>query len=351
MKVERIEWHPRALPRRERFATSRHASDVANVTFVRLEAEGIEGWGAASPSDVTGESPETVAAALPKLAAGLRGFAFERAREVADRMDAILRGNPAAKAAIDLATFDVLAKAKGVPLFRLLGGSKDGMITDRTVGLMDPEAAASKAQEFVAKGFLAVKVKLEGRTGEDLQRVVSIRETLGSHILIRTDANQAFTYRAALAFAKQAYPHLVEFLEQPLPAADLEGMRDLTNASPVPIMADESVITHQDAAKVGWGKCARLVNLKLMKTGGISRALEANAVCESAGMVTMAGCNAESALSIAAGLHFAASQRNVRFADLDSHFNLEKDPASGLSFEKGFLKVSGRPGLGMRVDL
>lgn len=351
MKIGRIEWHAVDLPRRERFATSRHTSDVANVTFVRLETEGIEGWGAASPSDVTGESPETVLAAIPKLAAGLRGVAFERGREVADRMDAILPGNPAAKAAIDLAAFDALGKAKGVPLYRLLGGSKDAMITDRTVGLMDPDAAASKAQGFVALGFRAVKVKLEGRTVEDLARVTRIRETLGSHILIRVDANQAYAYRAALAFAKQAYPHLVEFLEQPLPAGDLEGMRDLTNASPVPIMADESVITHHDAAKVGWGKCARLVNLKLMKTGGISRALEANAVCESAGMPTMAGCNAESALTIAAGLHFAASQKNVRFADLDSHFNLEKDPASGLSFEDGFLKVSGRPGLGIRVEL
>src|SRR5206468_11223172 len=146
-------------------------------------------------------------------------------------------------------------------------------------------------------------------------------------------------------------PNVLEFFEQPLPADDLEGMRSVTEASPIPVMADESVKSPHDAAKVGWAKCARLVNLKLMKTGGISRAIEANAICESAGLPTMVGCNAESTLSIAAGLHFALSQRNVRFVDLDSHFNLAEDPASGVVFDDGYLKPSGRPGLGVELKL
>lgn len=351
MEIRRIEWYPKALPRKEVFATSRHSSDVANVVFVRLDVEGAEAWGAASPSGVTGETTETVLEALPKLAATLKGFSFARGREVSDRMEKALPGNNAAKAAVDIAVFDAIGKSRNLPLYRHLGAARESAITDRTVGLMDVDDAVGRAERFVAEGFRAVKVKLGGKVAEDVERMTRIRKALGNHILLRADANQAFTYRSALAFAKQAYGLVVEFFEQPLPADDLAGMQSLTESSPIPVMADESVVTPQDAAKVGWGKCARLVNLKLMKTGGIARAIETNAICESAGMPTMVGCNAESTLSIAAGLHVALSQKNVRFVDLDSHFSLAEDPASGVIFEDGYLKATERPGLGVAVDL
>jgi len=351
MKIQKVEWYPRDLPRKERFVTSRHASDVAHVVFVRVDADGLEGWGAASPSDVTGESKASVVEVLPKLAAKLQGFAFERGREVADAVDGFVRGHPSAKAAIDLAAFDLLGKARGVPVHEMLGRAREFVMTDRTVGLMHAEEAVARGRAHVADGFHALKLKLEGRADEDLRRVKAMREAVGNHVLLRTDANQAFTYRHALQFSRQAYPLVVEFFEQPLPADDLEGMRNLTEASPIAVMADESVVTPHDAAKVAWAKCARLVNLKLMKTGGISRALEANAICESAGLPTMLGCNAESSLSIAASVHVAMSQPNVRFADLDSHFNLAEDPATGLSLEDGYLKLSGKPGLGIDVRL
>ena len=351
MKIEKVEWYPRDLPRKERFVTSRHVSDVAQVVFVRVDADGLEGWGAASPSDVTGESAKSVVEVLPKLAAKLQGFVFERGREVADAVDGFVRGHPSAKAAIDLAAFDLLGKARGVPVHEMLGRARDFVMTDRTVGLMHAEEAVARGRAHVADGFHALKIKLEGRADEDLRRVKAMREAVGNHVLLRTDANQAFTYRHALQFSRQAYPLVVEFFEQPLPADDLEGMRNLTETSPIAVMADESVVTPHDAAKVAWAKCARLVNLKLMKTGGISRALEANAICESAGLPTMLGCNAESSLSIAASVHVAMSQPNVRFADLDSHFNLAEDPATGLSLEDGYLKLSGKPGLGIDVRL
>ena len=351
MKVDRIEWYPRELPRKERFVTSRHTSDVAHVVFVRVDADGLEGWGAASPSDVTGESPKSVVEVLPKLAAGLQGFAFERGREVAEVVDRLVSGNPSAKAAIDLAAFDLLGKSKGVPVHALLGHARESVMTDRTVGLMAPKEGVARGTSFVGQGFHALKIKLGGRVDEDVTRVKAMREAVGNHVLLRADANQAFTYRHALQFSRQAYPLVIEFLEQPLPADDLDGMRNLTEASPIAVMADESVVTPHDAAKVAWAKCARLVNLKLMKTGGIARALEANAICESAGLPTMLGCNAESSLTIAGAVHLAMAQQNVRFADLDSHFNLAEDRASGLVFEQGYLKASVRPGLGMDVHL
>src|SRR2546426_5469553 len=107
MRIDGIEWYPRELPRKERFETASHVSEVAEIVFVRMDADGLEGWGAASPSDVTGESKESIVEVLPKLAGKLKGFAFERGRELADTMDKLVPGNPTAKAALDLAAFDL----------------------------------------------------------------------------------------------------------------------------------------------------------------------------------------------------------------------------------------------------
>ena len=137
--------------------------------------------------------------------------------------------------------------------------------------------------------------------------------------------------------------------EQPVPVDDWEGMRALTESSPIPIMADEMVLTADDAKKLRWANAARGVNLKLMKHGGIVPTAEVNTICESAGYPTMVGCMGEPQLSIAAALAFALAQKNVRWIDLDSHFNLAADPSSGLRFENGDLVASPAPGLGITL--
>src|SRR3989304_5528722 len=237
MKIERVEWYPRDLPRKERFVTSRHASEVAQVVFVRVDADGLEGWGASSPSDVTGETMASVVEVLPKLAAKLQGFAFERGREVADALDSVVRGHPSAKAAVDLAAFDLLGKAKGVPVHQLLGHARDSVMTDRTGGLLGPVWGG-------ARGV--------GGGDEDVARGKAMREAVGNPVLLRTDANQAFTYRHAPRFSRQAYPLVIEFFEQPLAADDLEGMRNLTEASPIAVMGGEGGGEPPAAAKGAW---------------------------------------------------------------------------------------------------
>jgi L-alanine-DL-glutamate epimerase-like enolase superfamily enzyme len=127
-------------------------------------------------------------------------------------------------------------------------------------------------------------------------------------------------------------------------------MRALTESSPIPIMADEMVLTEEDAKKLRWSNAARAVNLKLMKHGGISRAMDVNTICESAGYPTMVGCMGEPQLSIAAGLHFALAEKNVRWLDLDSHFKFTSDPTSGLGFDQGDLVAPSAPGLGIDVQ-
>ncbi len=127
-------------------------------------------------------------------------------------------------------------------------------------------------------------------------------------------------------------------------------MRVLTESSPIPIMADEMVLTPNDAKKVRWGNAAKAVNLKLMKHGGIARSMEVDTICASAGYPTMVGCMSEPQLAIAAGLHFSLASSNVRWLDLDSHFNMASDPSSGLAFKNGHLVAPDKPGLGIAVN-
>src|SRR2546426_5399720 len=224
------------------------------------------------------------------------------------------------------------------------------MLTDMTITIGEAVGTVERARHWVAQGFRALKVKVGLEPAGDVRRLRAVREAVGPRIELRVDGNQGFSLQAALAFAKEIAALDVALLEQPLPAADLNGMKVLTEESQVPVMADEMVLGPQDAMRVRWGGCARAVNLKLMKHGGLLRATEVNAVCESAGLPTMVGCMGESVVSVAAGLHFAPRNGTGAWAGLDSHMNLVRDVAPALRFEGGDLVAPSASGLGVRAD-
>jgi len=348
-RIGLIEFLPLTIPRRETFRIARGASDVAEVVLVAVHAGSFTGHGCAAPSDVTQESVRTVLDALQRFSGILASVEFNAPREVADRLDRVLPGHPAAKAAIDMALYDIVAQAEGQPLYRHLGGTKDRMATDMTIGIMETDAAVERTNRWVQAGFRSLKVKVGLEWRSDLERVRAIRRAAGPSIELRVDGNQGYRWGDALSFAREAEALRIAVFEQPVPVGDWEGMRILAESSPIPVMADEMVLTPDDAKKVRWANAARAVNLKLMKHGGIARAIDVNTICESAGYPTMVGCMGEPQLSIAAGLHFALAQKNVRWVDLDSHFNLAQDPTSGLTFDRGDLVAPSRPGLGIDV--
>jgi len=349
MRIGLIEFATLAIPRKERFTIARGSSDVAENLFVGVHAGDRVGQGCGAPSEVTGETLRSMLDAVQALARGLKDFEFERPREVADKMDRILPGNPAAKAAIDMAVHDLAAQAAGVPLYRYLGATRDRMATDMTIGIMPLPDAVERAKRWTREGFRSLKVKIGVDPRSDLERLRAIRQAVGPGIELRIDGNQGYSWGQALTFARNARDLDIAFFEQPVPAADFEGMRALVESSPIPIMADEMVLTPEDAKKVRWANAAHAVNLKLMKHGGIARAIDIDTICSSAGYPTMVGCMGEPQLSIAAGLHFALASKNVRWLDLDSHFNLASDPTSGLGFEDGQLVAPSKPGLGIEV--
>lgn len=350
MEIDLIEYATLEIPRKERFTIARGSSDVAETAWVFVHSGNLVGQGCGAPSEVTHETLLTVNETLKTLVKGLRGTDFQQPQDVVERMDKLVPGNPAAKAAIDMAVFDLVSRAAGVPLYRFLGGTRDRMVTDITVGIMPTADAVAHARQWVQEGFHALKVKIGTDPRGDLERLQAIRAAVGDKLELRIDGNEGYTWGQALQFARSAKDLNIAFFEQPVRATDLEGMRVLVESSPIPIMADEMVLTPGDAKKVRWGNAAKAVNLKLMKHGGIARAMEVDTICASAGYPTMVGCMSEPQLSIAAGLHFALASPNVRWLDLDSHFNLASDPSSGLTFKNGHLVVPNAPGLGITVN-
>ena len=350
MEIELIEYATLSIPRKERFTIARESSDVAETAWVFVHSGGAVGQGCGAPSDVTHETLLTMKETLKTLVKGLRGLDFHQPQEVIERMDRLVPGNPAAKAAMDMAVFDLAAQVAGVPLFRYLGGTRDRMVTACTSGIMSTPDAVAHARRHAQEGFRALKVKIGTDPRTDLDRLRAIRAAVGDGIQIRIDGNEGYAWGQALQFARAAKDLDIAFFEQPVRASDLEGMRVLTESSPIPIMADEMVLTPNDAKKVRWGSAAKSVNLKLMKHGGIARAMEVDTICASAGYPTMVGCMGEPQLSIAAALHFALASPNVRWLDLDSHFNLASDPSSGLRFKNGHLVAPDTPGIGIAVS-
>ena len=340
------------IKRRNVFRIATGASDVEDNVIVRLRSGDEYGVGNASPSDVTHETKDSIVSFLGSARSTLVG-ADERDLEGLRRiLDSVAPGNTAAKAAVDMAAYDLLAKRSGKRVFEYLGGAGDGrMLTDMTIGIEGVDETVRRARAHVENGFRALKLKVGLDLGEDLVRMAAVRDAVGPGIEMRVDANQGYSVDDSVGFCEAMHSLGVTLVEQPVDADDYEGLRKVRERSPVPIMADECIRTVEDARKVAEMGAADIINIKLMKCGGIGPALEIDRIAEDAGLATMVGCMGEIQLSIAAGLHFSLGSRTVRYVDLDSHFSMIDDPSSGLTFEGGMLGVSGAPGLGISTVL
>jgi L-alanine-DL-glutamate epimerase-like enolase superfamily enzyme len=256
-----------------------------------------------------------------------------------------LQNQPAALALVDMALYDILGKVAGLPLYRLLGGYRDSIVTSITIGILPVEETVEKAREFVRKGFQALKLKGGKIVSEDVERILKVREAVGREISIRFDANQGYTVAESLEFIRATGGACVEMIEQPTPAEHPELLGRVRGS--IPVMADESLITAQDAFTLAGNGFADLFNVKLMKVGGIAEAMRIGTVARLYHLGIMVGCMDESALSISAGLHLALALPEIQYADLDGHLDLKDDPADGaVILEKGVLYPTEKPGLG-----
>ncbi|MEM0057728.1 MAG: dipeptide epimerase [Candidatus Bathyarchaeia archaeon] len=325
MGIQQIEVYPVTLAYREPFRIAPGASSESHNVIVKIATDyGVYGWGEASPSErVTGETAETVIKIVDKIAPKLIGMCPLRIEQIVEVMDSLVAGSPSAKAAIDIALHDILGKTVKKELFRILGGYRTEVLTDITLGIKSPREMAEDAVKAVKRGFKALKVKVGVNPDEDVERVRLIREAVGSDIQIRIDANQGWTPKQAIEALNKMAKYDIQFAEQPVPAEDLKGLIEVKRNSPIPIMADESVHSPEDAIRLIKAEAIDLINIKIMKSGGIHKARKIAAIAEAAGIPCMIGCMGESEIGIAAGAHLAAAVKNIQYADLDSDLLLK----------------------------
>ena len=355
MKIRSVEFQAVDLRLKEPYTIAYETVTSATNVFVRIgTSAGIRGFGCAAPDEaVTGETPDSVLTVLEAVVKpALKGADPLRTTRILEALKGPMAGHSSALAAVDMALHDIMGKAAGLPLWRLLGGFRDRIRTSITIGILPVEDTVQAAQAYVEAGFRCLKIKGGRDVDEDVARVLRVREAVGKLIEIRFDANQGFSVDDTVNFVERTRTAKLEVLEQPTPAGEPADLRQVTKAVHLPVMADESLLTLRDAFRIARGGLADMVNIKLMKVGGINEAVAVNAVARAAGLEAMVGCMDESALAIAAGLHFALARPNVVYADLDGHLDLLDDPAAGTVILKdGTLFPSARPGLGFEGDL
>lgn len=353
MRIAEIEIYRFNVPLKEPFHISIGTVSGANDVLVRIRTDsGIVGLGEACPfPPLTGETQETnlaAAAALRDLSLGKDPLATE---SLVRLFAPFTRSNPSMAAAFDMALHDIRAKAASLPLFRLLGGDVPTVETDVTVGLDEPETMARRAKELAAQGFRTLKVKVGQGPRADAQRLQAIRKAVGGGCTIRVDANQGWTVPLAIEALRGLEEFGIEFVEQPVAAWDLDGLKRVREASPIPVMADESVFSPNDAMRLAKAQACDYLNIKLMKSGGILSALRIADIGESAGLPCMIGCMLETRLALTAAAHVMAARPNIRFADLDGHTFHTIDPiVGGMRLEGGRIELPETPGLGVDVD-
>lgn len=305
-------------------------------TLVRIEHEGIEGLGEASPSHYYGENEELVERALAAWTPCLGDdpFALEA---IERRMAQTLLGNGAAHAAIDMALHDWVGKKLGLPVWKLLGLDRGTTpISCVTLGMADPEEMERKLE--TVKDFPAIKVKL-GAPG-DVDNLRRIRANYRGRLQV--DANTAWSAADAVRVLRQIEPLGIELVEQPVAREDLDGLRWVRDRSPIPVFADESAHHARDLANLA-GRVDG-VNLKIMKSGGIREMLRMIHTAHALGMKVLLGSMVETSLALSAAAQLAPL---ADYLDLDGHWLLAHDPFAGAPGERGVIALSDAPGLGV----
>jgi len=354
MQIERVEITPVKLSLREPYRSAKHPKSLSQVEAIFIRAELVrdygDAWGCAVLDPSSGKPLEQTKQVCQDCADRLCDINPLNTQYALAQLSDLTEGYPAVQCAMDMLLYDLLGLWSGLPLYRLLGGFRDRIQTSITIGIGDVPATVEKAREHAQTGFRILKLKGGLDPELDVRRVRAVKRAL-PNLILRLDADQGYSVQSALEVAR-ALDGKLEFLEQPTPADDMSALRQVTNNSPVPILADESLHGPASALEIVNLRAADGISTKLASCGGLDCARQIDTIARAGHLSTMVGCLNEPALLIAAGLALALSSPNVRYGDLDGHFELDNDPTvPGFSFEDGWLIASEMPGLGCRVEL
>lgn len=333
----RLKFHPIDLRLRHTFTISRSSKDIEQSVIVELEHDGIIGIGEAAPSERYGESRDSVVAFLKKVDLSEFNDPFQ-IDDILDRIKILAKGNTSAKAAIDIALHDWLGKKVGLPLWKLWGLNKEKTpLTSFTIGIDSLNVIEQKVKEAEPYRILKVKVGVPN----DQEIIKTIRKVTDK--TIRVDANEGWKSRE-LARDKILWleEQGVEFIEQPMPASDLEGTAWVRERVHIPIIADENVIQLFDLPNLQGAFDG--INIKLMKCTGLREAMRMIHTAKAMHMKIMLGCMIESSVGISAAAQLAPM---VDYADLDGNLLISNDPYIGVDVQDSKLILNDLPGIGV----
>lgn len=357
MRIVSLHARTWTLPLRAPFVIAQRTAHEARNVLLTVQTEaGLIGLGESAPVGyVTGESVESVLAAIEAVSAAFEGLPIDRLGPLWERAGQMLPNAPAARAGLEMALCDAWARHWNLPLWQYFGGAQEALTTDLTIPIVPPDQAGALATEAWGEGFRHLKIKVGDALGHeaDLARVEAITRTV-PEARLRIDANQGFTPEGAVAFA-QAVERIgakIDMIEQPVIKEDVAGLRFVRERVPYPIFADEAARDVPSVLRLLREDAVDGINVKLMKSG-LAGALQIIALCRASGKKLMLGCMLESRLGIAAAAQMAGGTGAFDLLDLDSHRLLAPLPdlSGGFQAEGGTLHVGleAKPGWG--VDL
>ncbi|MEA4863057.1 MAG: dipeptide epimerase [Victivallaceae bacterium] len=355
MKIEKVTLARIRIPLRTPFVTALRRVEAIEDAVIVMETSEGRGYGEAPPTRaITGDTLESIDAAFHVIAPLLLGRKMEDFNDLLRTVADALPGNTSPKAAFEIALYDLRAKQMRMPLHRALGASKDRLKTDLTISIGSIDKMTGDAREAVRRGFDHLKVKVGLNAEEDVDRLTAIRDAVGGDAAISVDANQGWTPSEAISAmrALEAAGLVFDYLEQPVRSHDLEGLAKVSRSIATPVLADEAVFSPRDAINLLEADAASMINIKLMKSAGITSALMIADLAALYGRNCMMGCMLEGPVSVAAGACFAAARYNVTHFDLDGPMLAAENPvAGGTTFAGADIILPKTPGLGIeKID-
>ncbi|MBI3553143.1 MAG: dipeptide epimerase [Elusimicrobia bacterium] len=320
----------------EPFEIATGSKTAVNNVLVRARLEdGTVGWGEGAPSaDGRDQGQAGVLAAVRRAARRLTGGAHGGWRGLLEKIDDALPEQGVARAALGMAVLDAWTRRARLPLKDIFGGAGDRIFSDVTVTIVPPEQALTAARRIMALGVRTIKIKIGRDVEEDLERVLAV-DGAGRGLSLMLDANQGYQVSESLKLLKLLKRRGIEpiLFEQPVPRDDWEGLAEVSRSGGVPVAADESAASREDALRLAKTKAAQVVNIKLMK-GGLLEAWDIALIARAAGMRLMIGGMVESSLAMSCAAHFAAGLGGFDFVDLDTPLWFKRDPMQGVSFAR-----------------
>lgn len=351
--VARITATPMHLTLADPLATSKRTYGTLDVIIIRIDSAcGTTGWGEAREgTHITGETLASILEAIDShLGPAITGLEAGDLSQAHQRMNAAITGNTAAKSAIDMALHDLAGRLAGLPVSRLLGGGPGGAIaSSKAVSIGSAEAMVAQARAFVAAGFRTLKLKTGLDEATERTAIGAVRAAVGPDIKLKLDANQGWSLHQATRFLASVEQHDIQMVEQPLAAWDLNGHAELRRRTPIPVMLDESVHGARHALRAIDAGAADMINIKLIKTGGLIPARDLAALCDAAGIACQIG-TLDTSIGSAAAAHLVHACPAIRFAEINGPTRLARDLATGFQVSDGHAILTEGPGLGIHID-